>query len=511
MLIPFAEIARRFPDSVTGIIHGGAHLCEEKVAYNNNGVSDQSIVWIDANSDLVEICKQRHHDIQIINVALSDTSGKEVKFKITNNTEASSLLDLGTHKTRYPQIHVEKEITVTTKRIDDVLEDANIDPSKYNFINLDLQGMELPAVKGIGNNIKYIDFAYLEVSFEDLYRGCARMNEMDSYLNENGFIRINLVDTGYGWGDAMYVKKKFLDNHINVLRRTERYQLIFNILNDMSKIYNFMDDEWSKYKIQFDYVKYMLGQYDLISTSFNTNKLMKRIINWAHVRDHRPEINGEFVFFDGIKFDINILFDVGARDDIYYVKKSSELIVHAFEPNPINYQKLLHNIEVNGIGDRIKPVHVGLGNKNTTVEYYSDTESIFKRTNHITSAVIPYEITIEKLSHYCSMHNIESIDFLKIDTEGYELDVLLGCEEMITSIRIIQFEYGGTYLDSKITLKQIFDLLGPDRYYYLLQGNGLHQIKYDDIRPYDDYSYANFIASTTSMFELINLNEVSTL
>lgn len=512
MLIPFGEIVKRFPNSITGIIHGGAHKCEEKSAYNDNGVSDDNIIWIDANPDLVGECKQKYGDIQIINTALSDKSGEEVKFNITNNTEASSLLDLGTHKTRYPQIHVEKEITVTTKRIDDIMEEHKFDPHKYNFLNLDLQGMELPTMKGVGNNIKYIDFAYLEVSFEDLYRGCAQMSDMDSYLSDNGLIRISFSDTGCGWGDALYVKQSFLNTHLNHLRETEQYDTALTILIDMSKIHDFGNGEWAKYKLQLDYMKYMTGDYNVsFDENIDKNKLMKRIINWAHVGTHEPDMNGEFLFFDKIKFCVSILFDVGARDDVYFTEKSSDVIVHAFEPNPSNYQKLLHNIEAKKMGNRVIPVPIGLGNQNTLIDYYNDTESIFKRTHHITSMAVPYKITIEKLSDYCQKHDIKSIDFLKIDTEGYELDILLGCGDMLSSIRIIQFEYGGTYLDSKITLTQIFDLLGRNRYYYLLQKDGIHPIKYNEIKLYDDYSYANIVASTSSMLELINSNEVPNL
>ena len=51
------------------------------------------------------------------------------------------------------------------------------------------------------------------------------------------------------------------------------------------------------------------------------------------------------------------------------------------------------------------------------------------------------KIKIIKLSEYFNQNNLEKIDFLKIDTEGYEFDVLKGLEDKITKVRFIMFEH----------------------------------------------------------------------
>ena len=56
-------------------------------------------------------------------------------------------------------------------------------------------------------------------------------------------------------------------------------------------------------------------------------------------------------------------------------------------------------------------------------------------------------------------NNINHIDFLKIDTEGYELNVLKVFEEYISYIDIIQFEYGGTFLDNNTKLIDVINYL----------------------------------------------------
>ena len=45
------------------------------------------------------------------------------------------------------------------------------------------------------------------------------------------------------------------------------------------------------------------------------------------------------------------------------------------------------------------------------------------------------------MNKYTKINSIEKIDFLKIDTEGYELDVLIGLENKIEKVRFILFEH----------------------------------------------------------------------
>ena len=56
-------------------------------------------------------------------------------------------------------------------------------------------------------------------------------------------------------------------------------------------------------------------------------------------------------------------------------------------------------------------------------------------------------------------NNIKNIDFLKIDTEGYELNVLKGFEDFLENIKIVQFEYGGTFLDNNTKLIDVINYL----------------------------------------------------
>lgn len=208
MLIPFHQInthllSRLSP--IKGILHIGAHNCEERKDYNAAGIDDSRILWIEGNPKLVE--KNKVQGVNIHHV-LVDEEEKEVTFNITNNGQSSSILELGTHTKSYPNIYVSEKQIQTTMRLDTFFEKNNIDPSKYDFWNLDIQGTELRALKSAEKYLHNVKYIYTEVNTEEVYIGCALLPDLDSFLAIYGFSRIAITMVkGAGWGDALYVKR----------------------------------------------------------------------------------------------------------------------------------------------------------------------------------------------------------------------------------------------------------------------------------------------------------------
>ena len=53
----------------------------------------------------------------------------------------------------------------------------------------------------------------------------------------------------------------------------------------------------------------------------------------------------------------------------------------------------------------------------------------------------PIKTNLITLENYMKIKNIEIVDLLKIDTEGYEYEVLMGLKDKISNIKIIIFEH----------------------------------------------------------------------
>lgn len=199
------SILSKFNIKVRGVLHIGAHDCEEIDIYNGLGVSNNDIIWIDAIESKVLSAKERgipnvyHH-------VITDKDDIEVEFNISNNFQSSSILKLGTHKVMHPNILYVDKVKLNSITIDTFFSRNKIDAQNYNFYNMDIQGAELLALKGSTDSIDNVQVMYLEVNEKELYVGCPLIQDIDNFLLKHNFKRVWTHITQWGWGDALYIK-----------------------------------------------------------------------------------------------------------------------------------------------------------------------------------------------------------------------------------------------------------------------------------------------------------------
>lgn len=208
MLITIKSIVDKYNLSLKGVIHLGAHLGEEAADYKNVGCNN--VIWIEGNpfifKDLLNSLTTYPGHLAF-NFLISDIR-QTVKFNITDFSQSSSILELGITKEMH-NTKIRQTIELETKRIDEFLDENKIEVTNYDFVNLDLQGYELKALKSFGLYIKNIEWIYTEINKRKLYKGCPLLHEMDIFLCKNGFKRIETVMTEWYWGDALYTKHSF--------------------------------------------------------------------------------------------------------------------------------------------------------------------------------------------------------------------------------------------------------------------------------------------------------------
>lgn len=201
MLIEFKNI-KKYGIIPRGVIHVGMHRGEEYPIYKKEGV--KTILFIEANKELAYAWNVVDEDCHVVHAAVSDKV-EEVEFHITNNMESSSILELGDHSRIYPNIVNTHSVKMRTVPLKMIHEKIGIGEDKFNIINLDIQGAELKALRGIGD-WRYLEVVYTEVNYREMYKGCALESEITEFLREKGFKKVEEADTGCGWGDALYVK-----------------------------------------------------------------------------------------------------------------------------------------------------------------------------------------------------------------------------------------------------------------------------------------------------------------
>ena len=197
------ELSKVWGIKPNGVLHVGAHLGEEAREYETHHWLP--VTWVEAQEVLAAQLKQtldpRWH--YVINAAVWDQDDVLLKFNVASNSQSSSLLSFGTHGQDYPEVTFTHEIEVKTKRLDNILKDRAIP----NFLNLDIQGAEGMAIKGLGEKLMMVDAIYTEINKKEVYLKCTTIHELDKYLHAAGFERVaTRWILGRGWGDALYLR-----------------------------------------------------------------------------------------------------------------------------------------------------------------------------------------------------------------------------------------------------------------------------------------------------------------
>lgn len=202
MLISLHDLVKKYNINFKGILHVGAHECEELKDYEKY-ISRDKILWVEAIPDKVKKCKQMYPGVIIVNAVVSDTI-ETVLFKVSNNGQSSSILDFGLHSHYHPDVKYVSCFNAETRVLRDILPNYDI---KYNFLNFDIQGVELKALKGMEKYLKDVDYLYTEVNSDYVYKNCALITELDEYLIQFGLERVETNWTDCKWGDAFYIRK----------------------------------------------------------------------------------------------------------------------------------------------------------------------------------------------------------------------------------------------------------------------------------------------------------------
>lgn len=176
-----------------GILHIGANKGQESEFYHQCGAP---VLWIEADP---RIFSELQNTIQMYpqQKAICALLGSEnlpcVKFNLASNSGASSSIYLPKATEDIPfeiQGHLEMEM----RRLDSVI--SSDDEFFYDHWVVDVQGAELPVLKGSGQLFKKCNSLIVEAKHSSSYSGGTNYHDLETFLIEEGFLPIWDLEAG---------------------------------------------------------------------------------------------------------------------------------------------------------------------------------------------------------------------------------------------------------------------------------------------------------------------------
>lgn len=171
----------------------------------------------------------------------------------------------------------------------------------------------------------------------------------------------------------------------------------------------------------------------------------------------------EELFLAKLNIKNKIVFDIGANIGLFSLFFAKSVHpngqIFSFEPNPIVYKELLRNLAVNNFSN-IRTFQLAVGSSN-----YKD-KLVFPLSNKgtgtlnkniqadITSRnsldIVTAEIEVVSLDNFIFNEELSLPDFIKIDVEGFEFDVLNGMKNILRNKKPeLYIEIHGVPLEEK--------------------------------------------------------------
>ena len=150
-------------------------------------------------------------------------------------------------------------------------------------------------------------------------------------------------------------------------------------------------------------------------------------------------------------------FDIGANQGNFSFLPlwDNSIDCYSFEPNPKMFEILIENVKLNSLENNVRAFNIGVSDKNQKLDlkvpldgsdhglstFADNPKDRFSYDNKPGDYKI-VEVDCLTLDNIVTQLEIESLDVIKIDTEGSELNILLGGEQSLRKFKpVIVMEY----------------------------------------------------------------------
>jgi FkbM family methyltransferase len=203
MIIDLEKLKEKYHLNLNGVIHIGAHYGKEYDVYEKLNIKNK--MFFEPVSKTFGILQQnlKYKDVILVNKAVGNENTKiKINIETHNEGQSNSILNPKIHLHQYPHIQFHSTEEVEMVKLDDFVQNKE----NYNFLNIDIQGYELEALKGAKHLLNNIDYVMTEINRAEVYENCAQINDLVSFLSEYNFKLVEQDWAGDTWGDGFFIK-----------------------------------------------------------------------------------------------------------------------------------------------------------------------------------------------------------------------------------------------------------------------------------------------------------------
>lgn len=204
--IPFDKIALYLPPNPT-ILEAGAHVGLDtlKIAKRWPRAEIHAFEPIPGVFKQLKLNTSAHKNIKNYQVAIGEKDGYAKIYVSSGESDgSSSLLKPKEHLSLHPEVSFSEPINVKVFTIDAWAKKHSV--KKIDFMWLDLQGLELSALKGAKKALKKVSAIQAEVNLVEVYEGVPLYSDLKNWLKKQGFkVAFEAIDWDDG-GNVLFVR-----------------------------------------------------------------------------------------------------------------------------------------------------------------------------------------------------------------------------------------------------------------------------------------------------------------
>jgi len=198
-----------------GVIHVGANNGSERRSYAEKLLA---VLWVEPIPEVFSQLEANLRDLRkqhAVQALVTDRDGENFELNVSSgNMASSSIFELHDHRKLWPEVTMERKISLTSTTLPTLMNSRSIRPSAYDALVIDTQGSELLVLRGAEPVLRSFKYIKTEAADFESYKGCCQVEDINIFLTNHGFVeesrhRFHTLGGDLNYYDILYRRSDY--------------------------------------------------------------------------------------------------------------------------------------------------------------------------------------------------------------------------------------------------------------------------------------------------------------